>query len=113
MTLWRAKLIEEAILRVWLRNSADAVRAVAHLFCELHARLATHGLARGHAFDVPATQEQLGDALGMTSVHLNRMLRKLREAGLLSFKDGVVTLLDKDSAYHFCSFDPAYLKADL
>lgn len=72
----------------------NAQERIADLLLELHERLTLNGLARGSAFDVPLTQEVLADALGLTSVHVNRMVQQARRDGDLQWKGGRVTLSD-------------------
>ena len=67
-------------LRTWLLNSASAYQAVAHLLCELHARADNVGLVADGRCRIPLTQQDIGDAVGITSVHTNRVLQKLRNA---------------------------------
>lgn len=107
--LWHAKLIDEAILRVWLLNSHDAEKAIAHLLCELHVRLEfTHG-EHIATFEAPLTQEHLADALGLTPVHVNRMLRKLAEAGLIEYEHRVYSIPNIENLRRHCSFSLHYL----
>lgn len=109
--LWRATLIDEAVLRPWIvnlgRRSAD--KRIAHLFCELHARLAVLGLVQDGRFDLPLTQEVIADALGLTPVHTNRMLQKLRDDGAITLKAGALTIEDVGGLAQFAGFDPNYL----
>jgi CRP-like cAMP-binding protein len=113
--LWWATLVDEAILRAWLVNMGqrEASRQIAHLFCELHARLDAVGLAihdeAGTAFDMPLRQTDIADMLGMTAVHVNRMLQELREAELIALKHRRLQIPDLARLQAFCSFDPAYL----
>ncbi|MEH3048409.1 Crp/Fnr family transcriptional regulator [Sphingomonas adhaesiva] len=72
----------------------NAQERIADLLLELHERLTLNGLARGNAFDVPLTQEAVADALGLTSVHVNRMVQQARRDGDLQWKGGRVTLTD-------------------
>lgn len=113
MALLRAKLVDEAILRTWLRNSEDAERSVGHLICELHARLKAAGLAQGESLQVPLTQEQIGDALSLTSVHTNRMIRKLREYGFITKRGSQIKIVDIDALRRFSAFNPSYLHQTL
>lgn len=85
----RMTLVEGSIANEWLLNMGrrPAKTRVAHLLCELAARLDAAGLTDGSCYDIPLTQEQLGDALGLTAVHVNRMLRQLEEDGLV-LRDG-------------------------
>ncbi|MGR6329195.1 Crp/Fnr family transcriptional regulator [Sphingomonas sp. XXL09] len=109
VALWRSKLIDEATLRVWLTNSKDALWSVAHLICELHARLDAIGEVSDGAFVLPATQEQIGDALNLTPVHVNRMLKKLRSAGLIQVRDFKAFIPDLQALQTACAFSPSYL----
>lgn len=81
--VWRAKLQEEATLRKWLVYASDASVAVGHLLCELYSRAESVGLASRGRLHLPLTQEEIGDALGLTSVHTNRVLKVLRDGGLI------------------------------
>lgn len=107
--LWRAKLTDEAILRMWLLNSQDSEMALAHLICELHARLDAIGAVQDNSFRLPVTQEHIGDALGITAVHTNRMMKQLRLSGLINFKGHVVFVPDINALRSACSFSAAYL----
>lgn len=73
-----------------------AIERVAHLFLELHDRLSIAGLVTGAKFECPLTQYHLADTLGLSAIHVNRMLRELREKELMTFSDHVVELLDVD-----------------
>ncbi len=109
--LWFSTNLDAAIHREWelsLGQRTGAARA-AHLFCELHARLEIVGLARGTTFDLPMNQTELGESLGLTVVHTNRVLRELRQRELATFSKGVVTILDLPAIKNFAEFDPAYL----
>lgn len=109
--LWWATLVDEAVLREWLvgmgRRAAD--RRMAHLFCELHLRLASVGEAPDDSFEFPATQEELGDTLGLSTVHVNRTLQQLRDDGLLTLAGRRLTILDRRRLEEFAEFDPNYL----
>jgi len=78
-------LIEASILREWVVNVGrrDARERIAHILCEFAVRLETRGLASGDGFELPMTQEQLADATGLTSVHVNRVLKALEADGLI------------------------------
>jgi len=109
--LWWATLVDEATLREWLVNIGrrPADRQMGHLFCELLARLGAVGLAGINSFSLPLTQEVLADALGMSPVHASRVLRELRDANLVAFANGVVTIPDVARLQAFAEFDVAYL----
>jgi CRP-like cAMP-binding protein len=72
-------------------------------------RLRVAGLADGQAFSFPFTQSDLADALGLTAIHTNRVLRDLREDGLLIFRGAAVQLLDLESLQDMTEFDASYL----
>lgn len=111
--LWMAGLVDESALRAWTVSlgKRGASERVAHLICELFVRLGTAGSARDDGFDLPLTQEQLGDALGLSTVHVNRVLRHLREAGLVLFKNRTVEIADFSKLRKVAGFDPGYLQA--
>lgn len=79
-------LVEASILREWVVNVGrrDARARIAHLLCEFAVRLEARGLTTDHGFELPMTQEQLADATGLTSVHVNRVLKSLEADGLIS-----------------------------
>jgi CRP-like cAMP-binding protein len=112
--LWRATLVDEAVLRSWVVNIGrrEAFERIAHLFCELHARLTLVGLVNGGHFALPLTQEVLADATGLTPVHVNRMLQKLRTDGLITLKSGELTILDLPALQQIAGFDPYYLSRE-
>jgi CRP-like cAMP-binding protein len=89
------------------RRDADA--RMAHFLLELGSRLALVGLGDGDGYDCPLTQYHLADALGLTAIHVNRTLRRLRERGLLTFRDGHVHFEDRRGLVTLAGFDPAYL----
>ncbi len=112
--LWRSTLIDAAINREWIVSvgARSAVVRLAHLFCEMYVRLNRIGMADQHRFALPLTQVDLSDATGLTAVHANRMLRELREKGLVAFRHGEVEILDWDGLRSFADFDPGYLFLD-
>jgi CRP-like cAMP-binding protein len=87
----------------------DAAVRVAHFLLELGARLALVGLGSKAGYACPLTQYLLADALGLSSVHVNRMLRQLRDKGMVTFRDGFVTFDDYGRLTEFAGFDPEYL----
>jgi CRP-like cAMP-binding protein len=109
--IWRETLVQAAIFREWLMRNSKMLAHVnmAHFFCEMMIRAKAAGIARGNSCDLPITQEELGDALGMTSVHVNRTLAMLRTGGLVEFRSGVLTALDWDKLVDTAEFDPSYL----
>lgn len=109
--IWLSTLIDEAVLRAWIVNMGrrDAYGGIAHLMCELQARLRNVGLAGEDRFDLPLTQEAIADALGITPVHVNRVLHRMRSEGLIVLKGRVLTIVDSRKLGRAAGFDPAYL----
>jgi CRP-like cAMP-binding protein len=105
-TLLDASIQRETILSVGRRT---ALARIAHLLCELNTRLEVAGLSDGHTFRLPMTQADLADATGLTAVHVNRMLKQLRDRSLLTFQTGVVTIHDWKALAAVAEFDPTYL----
>ena len=110
--LWRRLLRDEAIAREWLvgLGKRTALERMAHLFCEMSARLKAVGLADGDSFDFHITQSELADVLGMSEVHTNRTIQELRRTGLIEMTRGTVTILDQPTIELIAGFDPIYLK---
>lgn len=111
IALWRECSIDAEIAHTWVTNvgQRQAVERLAHLFCEMAAR---DGAAReGNQFDFlfPVTQQQLSDATGMTVVHVNRVLRILRQRGMLAKSGGIVTVLDWNGLRGLADFNNEYL----
>jgi len=108
---WWCTLVDEATLREWLVNvgQRSALQRVAHLFCEMHVRLEAVNLTVGGSFELPVTQTELGDTVGMSNVHANRSLKSLREAGLMTLRGRSVRIPDVGKLKQFASFNPNYL----
>jgi CRP-like cAMP-binding protein len=102
---------DEAMVVEHLSNIGrrDAAVRVAHFLLELGARLALIGLGSKAGYACPLTQYLLADALGLSSVHVNRVLRQLRDKGMVTFRDGFVTFDDYGRLTEFAGFDPEYL----
>jgi len=112
--LWFATLLDAAIQREKILSVGrrPALARLAHLMCELHVRLDLVGLAEDGSFALPITQLDLGDATGLTSVHVNRMLKQLRDDRLMTFRGARVTIHDWPRLQQVGEFDPAYLYLD-
>ena len=108
---WWTTLVDEAVLRAWIVNVGrrDAFEAIGHLMCELFVRMRNIGLTDDHCFELPLTQEELGDALGLTPVHVNRVLQRMRADALISFKGGLLTILDYGRLEAASGFNSNYL----
>jgi CRP-like cAMP-binding protein len=109
--LWRETLIDASIFRSWMLSIGQraAYNRVAHLLCEMLVRLKAVGLAEDHACDLPITQAEFGDALGLSTVHVNRVLQQLRAEGLISTKGARLTVPDWDKLQDVGDFDATYL----
>jgi CRP-like cAMP-binding protein len=109
--LWLLTVLDAAIHREWIvaMGRRTALQQLAHLICELHARLAAIGLAGDGPFSLPATQADLGDALGLSTVHVNRVLQQLRAERLVSWQGHTVEILDPERLRELASFDEDYL----
>ena len=111
---WRDCILDAAILMQWAVNLGrkDARSRLAHILCELAIR---YGGGRGDPhleFYLPMVQEQLGDAAALTSVHVNRSLRTLRQERLVTVRGGMVEIHNWERLMHAGEFDPTYLVAD-
>lgn len=108
---WRDCVIDARIVAQWLINIGrrDARSRMAHFFCELASRYRMMDQSDGSSFRLPMSQEQIADALGLTSVHVNRTLMGLRADKLVSFERGQVAILDSRGLARAGEFDPAYL----
>lgn len=109
--LWWMTLVDEGTLREWLVSMGQrgAAEQMAHVFCELHLRLRSVGLAEGDRFDLPGTQEDLADVMGVTPVHVNRTLALLRDNRLIDLDRGQLFIPDVGRLRAFGGFDPNYL----
>ena len=99
-------MVVEHLVGIGRRNAEERV---AHFLLEIGARLALVGLGTKAGYACPLTQYHLADALGLSAVHINRVLRLLREDGLATFQHGRVTINDFDRLVALAEFDPAYL----
>jgi CRP-like cAMP-binding protein len=110
--LWWSNLVDEAILREWLvsRGGRPAEQRLAHFFCELLVRMQAVGRAEDASYDLPMTQEDLADAMGLSAVHLNRSLQRLRTDGLIKLKSRRLTVLDRPTLEALGGFNPNYLR---
>ena len=108
---WRDTLVDAAIFREWMlgigRRSAKA--RVAHLLCELVTRLNAVGLVNDCTCEMPVTQSELADALGLSTVHVNRVVQELRAENLISWKGIAFTVLDWTDLKAIGEFEPGYL----
>lgn len=109
--LWFATLIDAAIHRAWLfrLGRLDAIGRVAHFICETNTRLMSAGLSDGRRFALSLTQTDLSEICGLTNVHVNRVMRQLREDNLCIFRSSLVEIPDPERLAKRAQFDPQYL----
>jgi CRP-like cAMP-binding protein len=112
--LWRDTLIDAAVFREWMIGIGrrSAYTRIAHVLCEVLVRMKAVGLANGRECDLPVTQAELADALGLSTVHVNRSLQDLRAAGLIALRGGSLTVLNWDCLKESGEFDAMYLHLD-
>jgi CRP-like cAMP-binding protein len=105
--------VEASIFREWVVNVGrrDGRGRIAHLLCEFALRMNAQGLSDGQAYDLPMTQEQIGDATGLTSVHVNRMVRSLEADGLITRDKRSVRFPDITALREVAGFNARYLHA--
>jgi CRP-like cAMP-binding protein len=108
---WRETLIDAAIFREWVLNvgQREAYNRMAHVLCELLTRLRAVDLVEDHTCDLPITQGEFADALGVTNVHVNRVLQQMRADELIELKGEQLKILDWDKLKQVGEFDPTYL----
>jgi CRP-like cAMP-binding protein len=103
-------LSEVRTQRQWLANMCQpADKRLAHLLCELRTRLAQVGLADARSFSLPLTQQELGEALGISTVHANRTIQHLKDLNLMRIMDRRVIIPDLAQLEQFAEFDDSYL----
>ena len=109
--LWRETLFQAAILREWLLNVGrrEALARIAHLMCEVVLRHQAAGLTSDYSCSFPFTQTSLADALGLSAVHVNRTVQRLRADGLIEWEHRHLTVLDWERLRALADFHPAYL----
>lgn len=112
---WRMTLTDAAVYREWMVSlgQRSAHTRLAHLLCELFTRLEVVGLARERTCDLPLTQVDIGDMLGLSTVHVNRTMRELRAAGMIALEKGRLTVSDWPGLARAGEFDPAYLHMEV
>ncbi|RUV93637.1 MAG: Crp/Fnr family transcriptional regulator [Mesorhizobium sp.] len=108
---WRSTLIDAAIYREWVTNVGrrDAYVRMAHLLCELIVRLHAVGQIQDHVAEFPVSQAVLGDAVGLSTVHVNRVLQELRRDGLISTSGSRLKALDWKGLVRAGDFYTTYL----
>jgi CRP-like cAMP-binding protein len=109
--MWFDTLVDGSVFREWLTSAGqrNARTRVAHLLCEFGLRFEQAGLGTASNYELPMSQEFLGDCTGLTAVHVNRMLRSLKDEGLLTMTKGWVKILDWAGLAKAGEFDRLYL----
>jgi CRP-like cAMP-binding protein len=109
--MYIGQLVDEGTMRSWITSMGRRASAerVAHLMCELYFRATNIGLIEENHFELPLSQSLLADSLGMTAVHLNRVLKKLRLDGAMTLKRGSLTITDPLRLARIAGFDENYL----
>lgn len=109
--MYVSQLIDEGTMRAWITSMGrrTSLERVAHLMCELFLRAHNVGLATEPHFAMPLSQLVLADSLGMTPVHLNRVLKELRLNGAMTISRGTVTITDPSDLVRIAGFDESYL----
>ena len=111
LVLWRAAMIDASVSREWILNVGrrTAYQRTAHLLCEFMLRMRAAGLAHGCTCDMPFTQVELADALGLTAVHVNRTLQWLRSDSLIELSGGTLTVPNWHGLKEAAGFDAAFM----
>jgi CRP-like cAMP-binding protein len=112
--LWLNTLVDGAIHREWLvaMGRRSALGHTAHLICELFLRLKSVGQTDGNTMHLPVTQAELGDTLGISTVHVNRVVQELRSQGLITWRGEKLTIDDWNALSEVAEFDATYLHLD-
>ena len=111
---WFSTNLDAAMYREWTVSLGrrSALERMAHLFCELLVRLEVVGLADGNSYEFPLNQQELSECLGLTPVHVNRMLQELRRRDLIVVESRRVTILERGELEKLAKFDRGYLYLD-
>ncbi|MGE0008957.1 MAG: Crp/Fnr family transcriptional regulator [Parvibaculaceae bacterium] len=109
--LWWDTAVDAAVQREWMTSMGcrSAYEQIAHLLCEMLLRLQAVGWADSNSYDLPITQERLGDAFGLSTVHVNRTLQALRQNRLIVSEGARIIIPDVEALKKVAGFDPAYL----
>jgi len=111
--LWAASRDEAMVVEHLVGiGRRDAKERTAHFLLELGARLKLVGLSTALGYACPLSQYMLADAMGLSAVHVNRVLRELRDDGMVTFQHGIVTIHDLDGLVALADFDKSYLDHD-
>jgi len=109
--MWIDALVDASIFREWIVNVGrrDARTRIAHILCEFSLRLKAAGLGDDSRYELPMTQEQLADAVGLTPVHVNRVLKALSDEGLITREKRSICVKQWDKLRSVGDFSERYL----
>jgi CRP-like cAMP-binding protein len=104
-------LVDGSIFREWVANVGrrPALERVAHVICECFVRMRALGIVQQATFELPLTQSEIGDATGLSNVHVNRTMQELRRQGLIATVGKIHSILNWDQLQEVADFRPAYL----
>lgn len=113
--MYISQLIDEGTMRAWITSMGrrTSTERVAHLMCELYLRARNIGLTTEDSLSLPLSQILLADALGMTAVHINRVLKELRLQGAMALKRGSLEIIDPEMIVRIAGFGDGYLHRHL
>lgn len=109
---WRECAVDAAILAEWVINIGrrDAKSRIAHLLCEVVCRVESASGVISATVPFPATQAHIADMTGLTPIHVNRTLRRLREENVVDHRDQTIQILDRAGLFKTGDFDGSYLR---
>lgn len=109
--MYIAQLVDEGTMRAWITSMGrrSSIERVAHLMCELYLRARNIGITANAHLELPLSQLLLADSLGMTPVHLNRVLKELRKTDAMTLQRGSLTIIDPIALVQIAGFDENYL----
>ena len=109
--MYASQLIDEGTMRAWITSMGRraSIERIAHLMCELYLRARNIGLVSEAGLRLPLSQLLLADSLGMTPVHLNRVLKELRLGGAMTLERGSLVIVDPAKLVQIAGFDENYL----
>lgn len=109
--MYVSQLIDEGTMRAWITSMGrrTSIERLAHLMCELYVRARNIGVSSEQELHLPLSQGMMADSLGMTPVHLNRVLRTLKAEGIMKLGRNSLTIVDPAKLVTIAGFDDNYL----
>jgi len=109
--MYISQLVDEGTMRAWITSMGrrTSIERAAHLICELYVRAHNIGLTSSPELSLPLSQLLLADALGMTPVHLNRVLKELKLQGAMTLQRGTLVVINPEKLISIAGFDENYL----